>query len=58
MQFHSLGEFFTMAGHGPYVWSALGITVVVVLALVISPIVKRRNILQGIRQRKQFEEQH
>jgi len=34
-----------MDGHGPYVWSAYGISAVVVLFNVVSPLLKRKELV-------------
>jgi len=36
MSFHSAGEFFAMGGHGLYVWLSYGVSLVVVLANVLT----------------------
>lgn len=43
MQFDSLAEFIAMGGHGPYVWSVYAITTVVLVALVVAPLRRRRR---------------
>lgn len=42
-QFDSLLSFMTMSGHGPFVWSAYGITFAALLYLVINPLLQRRQ---------------
>lgn len=49
MHFDSLGEALTMAGHGPYVWSAYALTAAVLVALVWQPVARARALRRGIR---------
>ena len=51
MYFDSLGELWSMAGHGPYVWSSYAIVLLVVVALVRDPIARRRKLLERVRRR-------
>ena len=43
-QFASLADFFVMGGHGAYVWSAYGITAIVLILLVIMPLRRRSKL--------------
>lgn len=43
MAFESWQAAWQMAGHGPYVWSAYGLTAVVLIALVWVPIARART---------------
>ena len=44
MMFHSLSAFVDMGGHGQFVWSAYGISLVVILFNFIRPVIlKKRN---------------
>ncbi len=47
-QFANLSEFWQMAGHGPYVWACYGLTALVMVYLVVSPIRRRKKFLQQI----------
>ncbi len=47
-QFENLSEFWLMAGHGPYVWACYGLTALVMVYLVVSPIRRRKIFLQQI----------
>ena len=38
-----------MGGHGTYVWTAYGITVLVLLLLVVTPYRKKRRLLRELR---------
>lgn len=46
MSFSSFAEFLAMGTHGAYVWSAYGISLVVLLLNVVQPILARRRYLQ------------
>ena len=52
MQFQSLREFLLMGGHGAYVWTAYGLTVLVMLALIWGPLARRRQALERIARRE------
>ena len=41
-----MSEFLNMGGYGFYVWSAFGITAVVILANIIEPILHHRNAIK------------
>lgn len=49
MQFESITDALNMAGHGPYVWSAYAITMIILLALYILPVWKMRKVKAEIR---------
>lgn len=44
-QFDSLADFMVMGGHGPYVWSAYGISALVLLYLALRPLRHGRKFL-------------
>ena len=46
MSFHCFGEFLAMGHHGPYVWSAYAISLVVLAINVAAPILARKRYLQ------------
>ena len=48
-------EFFAMGGYAFYVWMSYGITVIVMLVIVITPIVQRKQFLrqQALRLKRQ-----
>lgn len=50
MRFDSLADFIAMGGHGPFVWSAYGIALVVIAFNFIWPIVLRKRNLSRLRQ--------
>jgi heme exporter protein D len=49
--FADLQELWAMAGHGPYVWSAYALVLVVVLLQVRAPLARRRTLLRAVRAR-------
>jgi heme exporter protein D len=44
----SFSEFFHMGGYAFYVWTSYGITLVVLLANVISPLFLKRNLIKDL----------
>lgn len=46
MFFDSFSEFLAMGKHGFYVWLCYGITLVVIVANVMAPILKRKKLIQ------------
>ncbi len=61
-QFDSLAALMQMDGHGAFVWSAYGITALVLAILLVAPLNRRKRLLSEIRgeQRRQkaAEEAH
>ena len=49
MQFDSFSDAIAMGGHGPYVWGAYAITLVVVMVILLRPIVATRQLQSEIR---------
>ena len=49
MYFDSVQALIQMDGHGLYVWSAYGISLIVLGALVVAPYRRRRRLLAAIR---------
>ena len=47
-QFESLSEFIQMGGHGTYVWAAYLISLSVLIWLVVSPLHRRRKLVQEV----------
>ena len=47
-QFENLSAFIEMAGHGPYVWAAYGVSVAVLIWLLLRPISQKREVLRQI----------
>ena len=52
-----MSEFFNMGGYAAYVWSAYGISLVVLVMNIILPIQREKALLSSIRRRLQREEQ-
>ncbi len=50
MKFDSLDAFFEMGGHGPYVWAAYAIALVIIVANFVWPLVIYRRNLAQLRQ--------
>jgi len=48
-QFDTLNEFLSMAGHGPYVWSAYTILFVVLAGLVVQSRTRKKSIANKIK---------
>lgn len=51
MYFETFADFLAMGTHGPYVWSAYGLTVLVVIANLVAISRKRKQALTTIRQK-------
>lgn len=49
MYFESFDALLTMSGHGPYVWSAYGITAMTLVALVVIPLQQKRQRIRELR---------
>ena len=47
-QFNSLQEMWAMAGHGPYVWTAVLVSIAVLCWLLVKPLMQRRQTLKAI----------
>ena len=52
MQFSSFTDFLDMGKHGFYVWSAYGTTLVIILANVLAPILKHKELMAEISRNK------
>lgn len=57
MSFVSFSDFLAMGHHGPYVWSAYGISLAVLALNVALPILARRRYLQDEARRLRREKQ-
>lgn len=57
MSFSSFSEFLAMGNHGLYVWSAYGISLLVLTINLLLPLRARRNYLQVEARRLRREEQ-
>ena len=51
MAFKSFSEFVAMAGHGPYIWTAYGVTLVLILYILAAPVLRQRRFVREERQR-------
>jgi len=56
MAFESFADFIAMGKHGPYVWSAYGITLVVVLANIVAPLMRRKGLVDDIKRKARREQ--
>ena len=43
MQFENLHDLWTMSGHGPFVWSAYAIALVVLIGILYAPLARQRR---------------
>ncbi|WP_299593528.1 heme exporter protein CcmD [uncultured Microbulbifer sp.] len=58
-QFENFASFLTMNGHGPYVWAAYGVAVMVLVALVVAPLLRQKKLRKEFsRQLRQEEARH
>ncbi|MFA5493457.1 MAG: heme exporter protein CcmD [Porticoccaceae bacterium] len=48
-QFDSFAAFIAMGGHGPYVWMSYAITALILAWLVISPLLRARQLRAALR---------
>ncbi|MGQ4878479.1 heme exporter protein CcmD [Billgrantia sp. LNSP4103-1] len=55
MAFDSFSELVAMGGHAPYVWSAWGLTAVLLLGAVLHARIERRQVLRQLRRRVRRE---
>jgi heme exporter protein D len=53
----TLAEFLNMGGYAFYVWTSYGLTLVVLLANIIFPIVQRKQLLRSLSLKQQRSEQ-
>ncbi|MCS5593188.1 MAG: heme exporter protein CcmD [Porticoccaceae bacterium] len=49
-QFQSIGHLLDMGGHGFYVWSAVIVTLIVIIGLIVRPLLQHRVVLNQISQ--------
>ncbi|TWI53888.1 heme exporter protein D [Pseudomonas duriflava] len=56
MSFESIGDFLAMGHHGAYVWSAYGLTLLVLTGNIVWPIMARKHYLQVEARRLRREE--
>ena len=55
MYFESFSEFVAMGNHGPYVWGAYGVTVIVIAGLLITAARRKAQLSREIRQQARRE---
>ncbi|WP_105103836.1 heme exporter protein CcmD [Microbulbifer pacificus] len=55
-QFDDLASFLAMGGHGPYVWFSYGVTMAVMAALVLVPVLRQRKMREMFRRQLRREE--
>jgi heme exporter protein D len=58
MYFENFSALISMDGHGPYVWSAYGVTAIVLVLLIINPILRKRRFIMQQRMQLRREEGH
>lgn len=58
MYFDSFSEFIAMGGHGLYVWIAYGLTAVIFIFNLITPIFKRKRLIVEQTRQLRREELH
>ena len=51
MAFHSFSDFLAMGRHGAFVWSAYGISLIVIVANIIAPIQRKRALINDIKRK-------
>lgn len=56
MYFENFTALLMMDGHGPYVWAAYALTTVVLVGLVVSPLLRKRQVLAQLRKVLQREQ--
>lgn len=49
IQFSSFSEFVQMGTHGIYVWSAYGVTLIVLAFNVVAPVLRRRELMRELK---------
>ena len=55
MNFENFSDFIAMGGHGLYVWMAYGAALIVFVANIVGPVLKRKDILKKHNQRLKRE---
>lgn len=56
MEFQTFSEFMAMGKHGAFVWSAYGITLLVVAANIVYPIMRKRTLVEDIKRKVKREQ--
>lgn len=55
-QFDDFASFLSMNGHGPYVWFSYAVTIAVLVALVLVPLMRQRKMREQFRRQLRREE--
>ncbi len=55
MNFENFSDFIAMGGHGLYVWMAYGAALIVFVANIVGPVLKKKDILKKHAQRLKRE---
>lgn len=55
-QFDSFASFIAMNGHGPYVWVSYAVALLVLVALVVLPLLRQRQLRQDFGRQMRQEE--
>ncbi|QIL89465.1 heme exporter protein CcmD [Microbulbifer harenosus] len=55
-QFENFASFLAMNGHGPYVWFSYGVTIAVMAALVLVPVLRQRQMREAFRRQLRQEQ--
>ena len=51
MAFDNFADFLAMGKHGAFVWSAYGISLIIIVANVIAPIQRKRGLINDIKRK-------
>ncbi|MGV6808134.1 MAG: heme exporter protein CcmD [bacterium] len=51
-----MNDFIQMSGHGAYVWTAYGVSVLTLVGLVVAPLRARRKLLDGLQKKLQRQQ--
>ena len=51
MAFDNFADFLAMGKHGAFVWSAYGISLIIIVANVIAPIQRKRTLINDIKRK-------
>lgn len=55
-QFENFASFLAMNGHGPFVWFSYGVTIAVMAALVLVPVLRQQKMREAFRRQQRQEE--
>lgn len=51
MAFETIADFIAMGKHGPFVWSAYGISLLIIAANIVAPIQRRKALMNDIKRK-------